>query len=174
MDEIIDVLDENGYLTGQTISKDEAHLNGTWHRSIHILIINKDKTKTLFQKRCSDKKLYPNTWDIAVGGHISHGEEPIEAARRELKEELGLDYIDYDLKEIEIIKETLKYDNIYSNEFLYTYVIYANIDIDSIILQKEEVSEAKWLTKDEMNKLIENKQVIPHIKTYKILNEILM
>lgn len=173
MDEIIDILDENGNLTGKTISKDEAHSKGIWHRSIHILIVNKDKTKTLFQKRCDQKKLYPNTWDIAVGGHISHGEAPLEAAKRELKEELGLDNNNYLLNELEIIKENLTIDNINSNEFIYTYIIFSDIDINEIILQQEEVSEVKWINKEEMNNLITNKQVIPHIKTYKILNDIL-
>lgn len=170
MDEIIDILDENGNLTGETISKDEAHKNGVWHRSIHILIVSKDKTKTLFQKRCPDKKLYPNTWDIAVGGHISHGEEPYDAAKRELEEELGLNY---EFTQIDLIKENLTHDDINSNEFIYTYILYEDINIDEITIQKEEVSEVKWITKKKMNELINNKQVIPHIKTYKILNDIL-
>lgn len=173
MDEIIDVLDAFGNLTNKTISKDKAHKNGTWHRSVHILIINNDKTKTIFQKRCPNKKLYPNTWDIAVGGHISTKEEPITAALREIKEELGLDYKINDLKELEIVKETLKYDDIYSNEFIYTYLIYDDIDIKNIVLQKEEVSEVKWLTKEEMHNLIKKEKVIPHTRAYEILNDLL-
>lgn len=173
MDEIIDVLDEFGNITNETISKDEAHKTGVWHRSVHILIVNKDKTKTLFQKRCPDKKLYPNMWDISVGGHIMTKEEPINAALREIKEELGLEYTSSDLKEFEVFKETLIYDDIYSNEFMYTYLIYDDVELKDITLQKEEVSDVKWLTKEEMNKLINNKQVIPHQKAYEILNEIL-
>jgi len=60
--ELIDVLDEKtGEKTGETISKDEAHKIGKWHGSIHILIVNNNKDKTLLQKRCAEKKLYPNT-----------------------------------------------------------------------------------------------------------------
>lgn len=173
MDEIIDVLDEDGNLTNKTISKDKAHKNGTWHCSVHILIINNDKTKTIFQKRCPNKKLYPNTWDIAVGGHISTKEEPLNAALREMQEELGLYYKDFDLKELELVKETLQYDDIYSNEFIYTYLIYDDVDLNDIILQKEEVSEVKWFTKEEMNHLIKNEKVIPHTRAYEILNELL-
>ena len=53
---MIDVLDEKtGDLTGEVISKSEAHKTGKWHGSIHILIVNKDGTKTLLQKRCAQK-----------------------------------------------------------------------------------------------------------------------
>ena len=58
MEEMIDVLDgETGKLTGKVISKKEAHKKGIWHSSIHILIVNKDCTKTLLQKRCERKDL---------------------------------------------------------------------------------------------------------------------
>ena len=83
MDEIIDILDEiTGQKTGKTISKNEAHRTGQWHGSIHVLIVDNKKEKTLLQKRCASKKLYPNTWDIAVGGHISAGEAALFSAKR--------------------------------------------------------------------------------------------
>lgn len=82
MEEMVDVLDEkNGDLTGEIIAKSEAHRTGKWHGSIHILIVNKDKTKTFLQRRSTQKKLYPNMWDIAVGGHISTGETDLETAQ---------------------------------------------------------------------------------------------
>ena len=57
MEEMVDVLDEEtGSLVGEVISKNEAHRIGKWHGSIHILIVNKDKTKTLLQKKiCTEK-----------------------------------------------------------------------------------------------------------------------
>lgn len=49
---MIDELDEKtGDLTGKVISKKEAHRIGKWHGSIHILLINRDKTKTFLQKK---------------------------------------------------------------------------------------------------------------------------
>ena len=134
MEEMIDVLDENtGDLVGETISKSEVHRIGKWHGSIHILIVNKDKTKTLLQKRCEQKKLYPNMWDIAVGGHISAGETALNSAQRELKEELGLDFNDFDIKEV----------------------------------------EAKWCSREELNQLIQKQLILPHVREYEILNQLL-
>lgn len=174
MDEIIDVLDEkNGEKTGQTISKDEAHQKGIWHGAIHILIVTKDKTKTLLQKRCEEKKLYPNTWDVSVGGHISSGEDALTSAKRELEEELGLNPNDYDFELVEIVKEKLNNNGITSNEFIHTFVIYSDIELSDIKVQKEEVSDVIWLSKEELMNLIEDNKLVPHVKAYQILSDIL-
>ena len=174
MDEIIDVLDEiTGERTGEVISKNEAHKTGKWHGSIHILIINKDKNKTLLQKRCAEKKLYPNTWDIAVGGHISAGEDDITSAKRELEEELGLNADELTIEKVDRIKEMLNNNGVISNEFVSIFVTYADIDISDIKLQVEEVSEAKWCTKEELNEFINAKVIIPHVREFELLNKIL-
>ncbi len=174
MDELIDILDEKtGERTGKTIMKKEAHRTGTWHGSIHILLVNKKHDKTLLQKRCETKALYPNTWDIAVGGHIGAGEDDITSAKRELEEELGLDSSKYKLEYIEKNPEMLNNGGVISNEWVSIFVLYADIDINEITLQEEEVSEAKWCSKEELNTFIKEGTIIPHVREYEILNEIL-
>ena len=70
MEELVNVYDEKTEeKTDKIITKTEAHENGIWHSAIHIIIINKEKTKVLLQKRCEAKKFFPNMWDISVGGH---------------------------------------------------------------------------------------------------------
>ena len=173
MDEIIDLLDEFGNETNTSISKKEAHQKGLWHKAIHILIINKDKTKTLIQQRCNEKNFYPNMWDISVGGHVSSKEDTLTSAKRELQEELGLNSNNYKLKEIITIKEELENNNIISKEYVTIYLLESDIEITEITLQKEEVSNIKWINKKELNELINNNKMVPHIKEYEILNEIL-
>lgn len=173
MDEIIELLDEFGNKTNVPISKNDAHQNGLWHQAIHILIVNKDKTKTLIQKRCPDKKLYPNMWDIAVGGHVSYQEAPYISARRELEEELGIDPDNYELKEIFKIKESFLQNDIISNEYVTIYLLVDDIDMNKITLQKEEVSDIKWVTKKELEVLIQENKIIPHNEEYILLMDIL-
>jgi len=174
MDEIIDILDEKtGEKTGKTISKKEAHRTGVWHGAIHIIIVDKEHNKTLLQKRCAQKQLYPNTWDIAVGGHISAGESDLISAERELEEELGLNPSDYEIKFIEKVQEKLNNNGVISNEYVSIFVVYADIDVNNIVLQEEEVSEIKWCSKDELNDFINKKVIIPHVREYEILNQIL-
>ena len=50
---------------------------------------------------------------------------------------------------------------------------YSDIDIKDITLQKEEVKDVKWVTKEEFNELIKTNNVVPHHEEYKMLNEIL-
>ena len=175
MEELVDIFDENtGKKTGKIISKKEAHKKGIWHSAVHLFIISKDKTKTLLQQRCKDKDLFPCMWDIAVGGHISAGEEPIVALKRELSEELGLNPDNYNIEYITTVKEIFENNSIISKEFVSTFVIYSDVNIDDIVLQKEEVSDIKWVTKKEFNYLIEANQIISHEEKYKILNDILI
>lgn len=173
MDEVIDELDEKTGEPIRKILKSVAHKTGKWHGAIHIIIINKDATRTLLQKRCAEKKLYPNMWDIAVGGHISAGETAILTAERELQEELGLSIKDFEIKQIGRVKEQLNNNGVISNEFVTIYIVKGDIDISDIKLQKEEVSEAKWCSKAELNQLISNKEILPHVREYEILNELL-
>lgn len=175
MEELVDVLDyETGEKTGLVISKKEAHKNGLWHSSIHIWIISTDKKRILLQKRCADKNLFPDMWDISVGGHISAGEEPLTSAKRELEEELGLNPDNYEFNFIKRIKEEFKDHGVNSNEFVNIYMVIADIDIDDITLQKEEVSDAKWFTKDELKQLADDEKVLPHFEEFEMINEILI
>ena len=175
MDELLDVLnEETGEKTSETIMKFEAHSKGIWHGAIHILIVNKDKTKTLLQKRSADKKLYANTWDIAVGGHISSGEDDLTSAKRELEEEIGINPDNVELIKVDRIKEQLDNGGVLSNEFVSIFIAYADINIEDIKLQEEEVSDAAWFTYSELEKLIEENKVIPHTKEYEILKNIMI
>ena len=102
------------------------------------------KVKHYFKKDVQKKNLYPNTWDIAVGGHISAGEDDITSTKRELEEELGLN-----LKKLKIdrVAEKLNNNRVISNEYVSIFIVYTSIDINDIKLQAEEVREARWCTK---------------------------
>lgn len=159
--------------TGEVITKTKAHKEGIWHSSVHLIIVNESKIKTLFQQRATDKGLYPNMWDISVGGHISASESDLLAVRRELQEELGINPEKYNIEFIKRYKEELYNNGINNKEIVSLYLMYADVDLSDIILQTEEVQAAKWITKEEMESLINNKLVIPHNEEYKILRKVL-
>lgn len=174
MEEYVDILDEvTGVVIGETISKKEAHKSGVWHGSVHIWIISEDKKRILLQKRCADKDLFPNMWDISVGGHISAGEDFLISAKRELSEELGLNPEEFDFLYVDRIKEKFEYEDILSNEFVTIYKIISDVNIDNLNLQKEEVSEARWFTKEELSNLRDELKVIPHIEEFDMIYNIL-
>ncbi len=171
--EYVDILDENGNITGEVISKQEAHRTGKWHRSVHIWIISEDKKKILLQKRCPDKKLFANLWDISVGGHVSSGEETIVSAKREVLEELGLEFNDELYEYVDIFKEKFIDGDIISNEFVTVYKVVKDVNLEDITLQKEEVSEARWFTRSELASLRDTDKVIPHIEEFDVILSLL-
>lgn len=167
--EMIDEYNYRGEKIG-IVDKQIAHENGLWHKSVHVWVIN-DKNEILLQYRCADKKLYPNTWDVSFAGHIGAGENSIEAILREGKEELG---IDVDLKRLNYIftnRENIKYEQINSNEFVDIYILKQNINLEEISFQKEEVSDAKYVSIEEFFKLVEKEKVMPHKIEYMVLKE---
>ena len=170
--EIIDIYNpETMEKTGEVIDKSSAHRLGIWHSAIHLIIVNKDSTKVIFQKRAKNKDLYPNMWDISVGGHIKSNEIDIDAAKRELEEELGIK--SNNIKFIKKYKEELNNNGVDSKEVVSLFVLSLDNEEEKLKLQKEEVSEAKWITKKEMELLIKNKLVVPHIEPYNVLEDIL-
>ena len=54
-----------------------------------MLVFNSDGAIFL-QRRSPDKDVQPDKWDTSVGGHVDAGEAYEHAARREMREELGI------------------------------------------------------------------------------------
>ncbi len=89
MMEFFDIVDDNDRVIG-TAPRRECHGNPALvHRAAHVLVFNR-AGQLLLQKRSPDKDIQPDKWDTSVGGHLDPGESYLEAAVREMHEELGL------------------------------------------------------------------------------------
>jgi isopentenyldiphosphate isomerase len=88
--ELFDVVDEQGLRIGSA-TRGECHSNPALiHPVVHVLVT--DRTgRVLLQKRALTKDTQPGKWDTSVGGHLHPGEDPMDAARRETREELGIE-----------------------------------------------------------------------------------
>ena len=155
MEEKFDVLNELGEFTGKIACREECHKKGLWHRAVYAFVID-EKGNVLLQKRSSQKRLWPNLWDVTVGGHVESGEFGRQALIREVKEELGIEIGDNDIKYLIGSTSINEQGNIINKHFNECYLIIKNIDITDIKLQKEEVSEVKYFSKDELLKRITN------------------
>ncbi len=83
------VVDESDHVL-RTASRAQVHGDNLLHRAVHILVFNKIG-EIYLQKRSPYKDRHPLLWDSSAAGHVDAGEEYDDAARRELKEELGID-----------------------------------------------------------------------------------
>ncbi|MFH1646002.1 MAG: NUDIX domain-containing protein [Candidatus Omnitrophota bacterium] len=67
----------------------ELHKQKLWHRTVHIIVFTNDG-KVIVQKRAPDKEASPDKWDISAAGHVLADQTPLEAALKELEEELAM------------------------------------------------------------------------------------
>lgn len=155
MEERFDVLNDLGEFTGKIATREECHQRGLWHRAVYAFIIDK-KGNILLQKRSANKKMWPNMWDVTVGGHVNSGEFGRQTLIREAKEELGLDIKDDEIKYLVGSTSINQKGAIVDKHYNECYLITKEIDITKIKLQKEEVSEIKYFSKDELLKRIAN------------------
>ncbi|WP_431006463.1 NUDIX hydrolase [Tenacibaculum sp. TC6] len=141
MDELIDIIDEKGNYTGKTCLKSEAHKYGYFHPTVHVWLYTSD-VKILLQKRSLTKKVFPGLWDISVAGHISAGENIIDAALREVKEEINFDIAPEHLFKIGTRKHQVNHPNgIIDNEFHHIFIAELTTPLNNLTLQETEVDE---------------------------------
>jgi isopentenyl-diphosphate delta-isomerase len=164
-DELVDVLDADGNITGETKLKVECHNDGTWHRASHIWIYN-SKGELLLQKRAKQKMLFPGLWDVSAAGHVSAGQSYDEAAIRELFEELGVKTDISSLKKVELRRLDIKSGSIYNREFVQVYLLKLDKKVKELTLQKEEIERAKFMPLDKFESGIKDssktKKYAPH------------
>ncbi len=142
-DELIDIVNENGEISGKTCLKSEAHKYGYFHTTVHVWLYTSDK-KILLQKRALTKKVFPGLWDISVAGHIGAGEKIIPAAIREVKEEIGFNLVVEDLFKIGTRKHQVNHTNgIIDNEFHHVFIAELTTTLEKLTLQESEVAELK-------------------------------
>lgn len=88
-EEWFDLVDESGGCIGKA-RRSECHGNpALLHQAVHVFVVNA-AGEVFLQKRSEVKDIQPGKWDTSVGGHVDAGETPDQAARRELREELGI------------------------------------------------------------------------------------
>ena len=148
------------------------HINEKIDFTVEVFVVfNK---RVLLRKHDKYKK-----W-LGVGGHIELNEDPIQAALREVKEEVGLD--------IELIGKVLpfqreNYKELLPPKFLNRHkinethehislVYFAKSKTNTLQLSDKEVSEdCRWFTKEEIEK---SDEIVESIKKYALaaLNEL--
>ncbi|MGE5212798.1 MAG: 16S rRNA (adenine(1518)-N(6)/adenine(1519)-N(6))-dimethyltransferase RsmA [Nitrospirota bacterium] len=83
------VVDKHDRICGYA-TRAEVHGNNLRHRAVHVLILNQ-AGEVYLQQRSRWKDRHPLKWDSSAAGHVTVRENYDETARRELKEELGID-----------------------------------------------------------------------------------
>ena len=121
------------------------------------------------QKRSPLKRVYPNLWSIFVKGHIESEEEPIDACKREVKEELGIDIYEQELEFLYTIKEEkVSGSDFIERIFFDTFLLRKDVDMSKIQIQKEELCEIKWVSVETIQSLVKtgSRLLVPNQNDY--------
>ncbi|MFQ9109561.1 MAG: hypothetical protein ACLR5Q_11555 [Coprococcus sp.] len=68
--ELLDVVDENGIPTGETVERSIAHAKGIRHRTSHVWLLRRrsEGVEVLLQKRSDNKDSFPGCYDTSSAG----------------------------------------------------------------------------------------------------------
>lgn len=135
-----------------SISRREAHSDTSKiHRSVCVIVTNA-KNQILFQKRSQSKDTFPGFWTLSVTGHVSQNETYLQAAKRELFEELriksGLRFIKKIL--LRLPSET---------EFCSIYKTTA--PVGQIIHDSDEITATHWVSFSQVSAFVKKNNLTP-------------
>ena len=146
MNNLITIVDKNNNVIG-TARRQDTQRKGLWHR-IAIVYISNSQNEIYIQKRSPKAESSPSMWDHSAAGHVDADEIPENAAKRELKEELGIN--SNRLTYISTYKTQRKSGKRIFNRYWHLYCLTYDGKIN---LQEDEVATGKfvnldWLKKD--------------------------
>lgn len=151
--DIIDLYDMDKIPTGKTAT--HAH-HGDYRLVIHMCVFFGDKM--LIQRRSQGCHKWAGLWDVTLSGCAIAGERGRDAAMREFREELGLDI------DLTGVRPALTVS--FGSGFDEVFLVEKDIDISEISLQKEEVTDVRWATLDEILTLRNSGEFTPFLPEY--------
>ena len=127
-------------IRGNNLEADEYHL------VVNAWIVN-NKNEFLITQRAKHRS-HPLMWEC-TGGSALLGEKSIDAAIREVKEELGINVKKENA--IYIGCSRRYYDN--CPDILEVWLFHQDVSIDDVVIQKDEVNDVMWASKEKVLQL---------------------
>lgn len=154
MPEFFDIVDEHDQVIGQA-PRSECHGDPSLvHRVAHVLVFN-SRGELLLQKRSMTKDVQPGKWDTSVGGHLDPGEDYLQAARREMAEELGVSGVPLTFLYFSKIRNEFESENV---------ATYLSRYDGEICFSQNEISEVRFWTKKQIEKNLGNGFFTPNFE----------
>ena len=145
-----DLYNKNRELMGLTHVRGEIIPNGYYHLVVHVWIKN-SKGEFLISQRSKNRPSYPLLWEC-VGVSVLAGENSLQGAMREVKEEIGVDLLSDSGKVI--FTKTRTYDIM--DVWLFEYD--GDLHLDDATT--DEVSVCRWMTVSQIRKLYEDNRLV--------------
>ena len=149
MEEYWDIYDKNRSFQNRTIKRGDPFKEGEYYICCEVWLLN-SKGEMLITQRHPSKKA-GGLWEF-VGGGVLAGETTAQAAAREVKEEIGIALTESELSLLHVYKQR--------NYFMDIYIVKKDVNIRDIVLDKNETIDAKWVSKEELQTMIEQQKLV--------------
>ncbi|WP_157154168.1 NUDIX hydrolase [Brachyspira murdochii] len=158
MTEIWDVYNRNKQKTGRIHQRGLPLRKNEYHIVIHAWVVNSND-EVIMTKRHKSKKICPNKWECTEGSILA-GENSIEGAIREIKEEIGLSFE----KEEGIFLTSFILER--SKTIIDAFMFRRDVKLENLILQENEVSEAMIVDREKYFEMCKNKKIVSSIRYF--------
>ena len=139
--------------TGKVHNRGNALPDDNYHLVVHVWIQNK-KGEYLISQRAANRPTYPLMWEC-TGGSVIYGENSLEGALREAKEEVG---IDLSPRQGKLLFSKIRgiIDGKTYNDIMDVWLFQYDGELMLENATTDEVADCKWMTADEIKKLHED------------------
>lgn len=158
-----DLYNKNRELIGKDHIRGEKIPSDSYHLVVHVWIRN-CKGQYLISQRSANRPTFPLMWEC-VGGSVLKGENSLQGAIREVKEEVGIDLTDIKGK-IALSKVRGVIDNKSFNDILDVWLFQYNGEVALEQATTDEVAQVKWLNREQIKNLYDNGKLVRTLKYF--------
>ena len=150
--ELWDAYTRNGVKTGGVLVRGQKMWPGIYHLVCEVLVRHTDGSY-LCMIRSREKPNYPLYPECTAGGSALLGEDPLDCIRRELREETGIAWEDFQL-----VARTVREPD---SSLFWSFVCTVDWPKERITLQAGETEDFKWVSEAEFIELLGSGKMIP-------------
>ena len=155
--ELVDLYNEDRIPLGRTAERSGPKNPGELRLVVHVCVFD-SQGRLLIQQRAKKKYVWPELWDVYIGGGVDAGETSRQGAEREFQEELG-----YRL-DLTGVRPSVTVN--FSEGFDDFYIVRRDLDLSCLTLQREEVAGVRWASLTEVLAMHASGAFIPYPESF--------
>lgn len=155
--ELWDLYNENRELLGRDHIRGEQLPIDGYHLVVHVWIRN-SKGEYLISQRSANRSRYPLMWEC-VGGSVVKGEDSLQGAIREVKEEVGID-LEPDKGHVLFTKVRKIMEGKIVNDIVDVWLFDYDGEVNLSDATTDEVAQVTWMDREQIRDLHEQKMFV--------------
>ncbi len=161
--EIWDLYNENRELLGKDHVRGEQLPIDGYHLVVHVWIRN-SKGEYLISQRSANRPTYPLMWEC-VGGSVVKGENSLQGAIREVKEEVGVDLVP-EKGQVLFTKTRKMIDGKVFNDIADVWLFDYDGEVDLRNATTDEVAQVAWMDRRQIKELFDTNMLVETLEYF--------